>query len=133
LERIRQISINSKEIFIIDYSDCKEGEMIDLVSELKRQVIAENMAVRILSVFNDRCYVTPKFMRHAEGATREAIHLIEKQAMIGLNGTKKMILKGYNFLFNTNIKTFNTIEEAMEFLLDDHTTDKDDSFRLVRK
>lgn len=133
MDRIRKITRNNKEIVIIDYSDCKEAEMIDLLSELKRQLLSHNKPIILLSIFNSKSFATPNFMREARVATHETIHLLEKRAMVGLSETKKMILKGYNFLFNTNIKTFNTIEEAMEFLLDDHTTDKDDSFRLVRK
>ncbi len=125
MKRIEKIEKFFKEVYIIDYSDCKEAEMIGLVTELKKQVVGEGRPILILSVFNDRCYITPKFMRHAEQQTREALHLIEKQAMVGLSETKKIILKGYNLLFRKNIKTFDNREEAMAYLLDENTTDKD--------
>lgn len=125
MNRIRKITRENKEIFIIDYSDCKESEMITLVSELKRQIFEDNKPVLILSIFNDKCYATPKFVRRAEQETREVMRLIKKQAMVGVNETKKMILKGYNFLFRKNIRVFDTNDAAIEFLLDEKTTDSD--------
>jgi hypothetical protein len=124
LNRIEHIKVESSEVYIIDYSDCKEAEMIVLVSQLKEKILTGNKKVLILSIINDRCYVTSKFMRHAEKETGEVLHLIEKQATVGLNETKKMILKGYNFLFRKNIKAFDTRDAAFDFLIDEKTTDK---------
>lgn len=124
MDRIENLKFGNKEVYIIDYSDCKEAEMIALVSQLKMKVLKGNKQVLILSIFNDRGYVTSKFMRHAERETREALHLIQKQAMVGLNETKKLILKGYNFLFKKNIQVFETREHALEYLLDESTTDR---------
>ena len=120
---IERIEANSKVVYIIDYSDCKESEMIDLVIRLKHQIVEGGQSVVILSTFNDGCFATPKFMRHVEEETREALHLIEKQAIVGLSETKKLILKGYNFLFRKNILVFDSKEAALEFLLDDNTSD----------
>jgi hypothetical protein len=122
--RLEKIVEGDKQIFIVDYSDCKETEMIDLQLDLKNQVLNLNKPVMVLAIFNDKSYVTPKFMRAAEDATRDTLHLLEKQVMVGLSDTKKMILKGYNFLFGKNIKAFDTREAAIEFLLDDRTSDR---------
>jgi hypothetical protein len=46
-------------------------------------------------------------------------------ALVGLNETKKLILKGYNHNFQRNFKVFETRDEAVRFLLDEKTTDKD--------
>ncbi len=122
--RIEKLTEDNKQIFVIDYSDCKEAEMIALVLELKKQMLSTNRPVMILSIFSAKSYATPKFMREAESSTREVIHLIEKSAMVGLSKTKKMILKGFNFLLKRNFKAFDTKEEAMVYLLDVNTSDK---------
>ncbi|HEU5292082.1 MAG TPA: hypothetical protein VFU05_15635 [Cyclobacteriaceae bacterium] len=124
--RIEKVVSGNNEVIIVDYSDCKEDQMVALVTEVRKQVFAGDKQVCILSIFNDKSYATPKFMRQVEGETENARHLVKKQAVTGLNDTKKMILKGYNFLFQKNIPAFNTKEEALEFLLDDSTTDSID-------
>src|SRR5687767_516696 len=110
--RIEKVTTEGTEIYIVDYSDCKENEMIDLVKEVGRRLISNGRQACILSIYNEKSYVTGKFMRQVEKETREALPLIKKQAITGLNDTKKMILKGYNFLFRKNIRAFNTKEEA---------------------
>jgi hypothetical protein len=122
---IEKITSRGKDIYIIDYSGCKESEMIELVSSLKTRIVTEGKRVSVLTVFDDRCYATPAFMRRAEKETQEALSLVEKQAMTGLNETKKMILRGYNFLFGKNIQSFDTRESALQFLIDEDTSDED--------
>jgi hypothetical protein len=107
--------------------------MIALVTELKSTILEEGKRVLLLSIYNDKAYVTPRYMRHVENATREVFDLIDKQAITGLNKTKQLILKGYNFLFGTNIQSFSTKDEAMKFLLDESTTDKEGFWSDIKK
>ncbi len=122
---IKEIEKDGKTLFLIDYSNCKQGEMINGIEELTGKILERNKPIMILSVFNERAFVTPGFMRAAEKANLELPHLIDKQAVVGLSPVKKMILKGFNILLRRNIRSFNTIEEAKEFLFDSTTTDRD--------
>jgi len=126
MERIQIIGKGNTKVLIVDYSDAKEEEMITLVTSVKAKVISNGEPICILSIYNDRSYATVKFMRQVEIETASALHLVKKQAVVGLNDTKKMILKGYNFLFRKNIPAFGTRGEAMEFLLDDSKSDASD-------
>lgn len=92
--------------------------MIDLLIEFRTLLISNNKPQLILSIFNDRSYATPKFMQAFRTVKREeAIALIEKQAVVGLSDTKKLILKGYNFIFNRNIPSFDSTHAAIDYLL----------------
>lgn len=122
-ERVNIISRDGEEILLVDYSDLKEDEMIETVYQAKAILLKRNKAIMILSVYNDHCYATPKFMITIRSETSELMHLMAKQAVVGLSPVKKMILKGYNFLFNKNIKNFDSIEEAIKFLTDKDTLD----------
>jgi len=133
MKRIEKIAKGNTEIFVVDYSDCKESEMIEIVIEVKKQVISGKEPVCILSIYNDKSYVTAAFMRQVENETREALPFIKKQAITGLNDTKRMILKGYNFLFRKNIQAFDTREQAFEFLADESTTDSSNFWDPVAK
>ena len=126
MKRIEKVLSGNNEIYIVEYTDCKESEMIDLVKEVGRMVVSGGKSVCILSIYNDRSYATAKFMRQVERETRDALPLIKKQAIVGLNDSKKMILKGYNFLFRKNIRAFDTREDAFNFLIDESTTDSSD-------
>jgi hypothetical protein len=117
---IQKLMIGGKEILSIDYSDCKEDEMINRISELAEMVFAENKRIVLLSIFNDKSFVTPKVMRHVENRTSLLIHLIDKMAMIGLSPTKKVILNGYNLIFKREFKAFDTRDEAIAYLVDDN-------------
>ena len=133
MKRIEKVLSGNNELYIVEYSDCKESEMIDLVKEVGKMVIAGGKSVCILSIYNDRSYATAKFMRQVEKETRDALPLIKKQAIVGLNDSKKMILKGYNFLFRKNIQAFDTKEDAFNFLIDESTSDSSDFWNPVGK
>jgi hypothetical protein len=122
---IKQIDKEGKTLLVIDYSNCKEAEMLSGEAELKERILQINKPILLISVFNDQAYVTPTFMRTAERDNVELSHLLEKQAVVGLNPIKKMILKGFNLLMRRNVRNFESVEEAMEFLLDSTTTDRD--------
>lgn len=117
LSRIEKVTMDGRDIFIIDYSDCKEYQMISLIQSLKEQILLFDKSVSVLSVFNDKSYATPAFMHEIKAATRETSHLLDREAVVGLSDTKKMILKGYNFLFGKNIQAFDTREVAMQHIL----------------
>jgi len=115
---------DADEILVVDYRGCKEAQMIQLTTKLKELIQARSTPARVLSVYNDKTYITPTFMRHTEKETGEVIHLIEKAAFVGLSTTKKIILQGYNLLFGRSFQTFDTEEEAIRYLVDRSTSDK---------
>jgi AmiR/NasT family two-component response regulator len=122
---LRTLYHENKVVLILDYQGCREQEMINLVIQAKERIKELNKPVIILSVYNQKNYITPKFMKVVEEQSTELINLIDKQAVVGLTAVKKMILKGYNFLLKRNIQNFDTEQEALDFLLNPETTDKD--------
>lgn len=118
---------DNREILIIDHSNCKESEMIERLGELAKLIQRENKPILLLAIFNEKSYATPRFMREAEKESKAYLHLIDKQAVMGVSGVKKWILKGYNLLFNRDIRNFDTIDDAIKFLVDENTSDKNRS------
>ncbi len=99
--------------------------MVALVDEAAKILITNNRPQLLLSIYNDRAYATPKFMNAVRAEGSRFMHRVEKQAIVGLNKTKKIILTGYNLTFDLNVRSFDTKEEAISFLVDESTTDKD--------
>lgn len=115
---IRFIEVNKRTIIVIDYSYCKEQQMIELIDKVRPLISQAHSQVLVLSNLHNT-YVTPAFMRHVEKEVNEVKHLIKKSALIGLNMPKMMILKGLNLFLASNYRAFDTEQEAIDYLIDD--------------
>jgi hypothetical protein len=108
-----------KEILVIDYSNCKEAEMIERLTYAKALVESENKPVLVLNLLNEKTYVTPNFVRLAEKINTERPELIYRQSVVGLTKVQKMILKGFNmFTAKKELKNFDTTTEALNYLVE---------------
>ncbi len=116
MERIRTELVQGREIFCIDYANLKEAAMLALV-EQARQVITTPPKKKLVLTNFSNCFVTPRFVRHLESVTPEVNPWIERNALVGLNKPKMMILKGFNLLLGTDYRAFSSEHEALEYLL----------------
>ncbi|MBX2967506.1 MAG: hypothetical protein KF845_15295 [Cyclobacteriaceae bacterium] len=116
MERIRKIVIQGKEIIAIDYSGLKESEMISLVIEAKGIIIETPQPKLVITSYRNT-FVTPAYMRHVEREVEYVGPLILRNALVGLNMPKMMILKGFNLLLGTGFQAFATEREAIEYLI----------------
>lgn len=116
INRIQKIQINNQEILVIDYSGLRQDQMIELGDLALAQALADNARFRLLSIFNERNYLTPRVMNHQRKILKQAIHLADKVAIIGLNPIKKIILNGINSIMGSDFKSFATREEALAYL-----------------
>ena len=103
---------------VIDFSNLGEEQMMKLISDSRKLLIEEKRPQKLLAILNHKNYVTSKLMRHFETDQVEAINYSEKLVVVGLSATQKLILKGYNIIFNRNVKPFETQEEAIKYLVD---------------
>lgn len=100
---------------VMDYAHCKEAEMLSVIDQSREIMLKRDKPIHLLSKA-DHCYATPVVVRHAERTVSEYKHKLSKQAIIGLNLPKRMIVKGFNFLLGTDIRPFETRDEAIEYL-----------------
>ncbi len=107
--------VNDREIVVVDYRDCNEDRIIEVQSNVRATIRADNKRCRLLAIFNDRCFLTPKVMK-AFNADPIGSALLEKRAAIGLTQPKKWIIEGHNFLENGTIAIFESKEDAMNYL-----------------
>lgn len=117
MERIKKIRHKEKEAISVDYSDCKEDDMILLLTKARDLILTENKEVLVLSIFNSKNFVTPKFMRHLEKELSTVEKLIHKNAIIGLSKTQLWILKGVNLWYKKKIYHFDSEAQALDFLV----------------
>lgn len=111
------ITIQAKEILRLDYSGLKEAGMIALFDEAKEILEARQAPILALSIFNEKNFVTPAFVRHMENNLVLFEPLIRKNAVVGLSQVQLWILAGINLWYKSRIHPFKSEAEAIDFLL----------------
>lgn len=125
MDRISKTELDNKNILEVNYSDLREGGITDLLENVKQLILQDKKPVMIISYFNSKNYVTAAFIIRAKEITSEVLPYVEKMTFVGLSMTQKILLKGFNIALQRNFRSFDTREEALKFLLDNESTDKD--------
>src|SRR5579864_2497785 len=97
MTEIRKVIVHDREIIELDYSNCNEERMLEVLAEVRAMIRKENKPQRVLAIFNERSFLTPKVMEHFN-TDRLSPLLLERQAAIGVSVVKKGIIKGHNIL-----------------------------------
>ncbi|MBX2947448.1 MAG: hypothetical protein KF725_16585 [Cyclobacteriaceae bacterium] len=114
---VKIIVVDGTEILEVDYRGAKPVEMIDIFDQATEVLTNNNKPMLVMSLLQDDNYGTPDFIRHIEKQLSKHGHLIIKQAVIGLNLTKRILLTGLNIFLQRNFKAFDTREEGLQYLL----------------
>jgi hypothetical protein len=117
MSRIKTIVVQGKSIIVVDYAGCKEDEMLALAALAKATIQSDDSLKLVISRYTNM-YITPRFVRFFENETNEVKPFLKKNALIGLNEPKKIILKAFNFFMGTDFRAFDTEKEALEFLVE---------------
>jgi hypothetical protein len=108
--------VQGREVLCIDYANLKEAEMLALAEQARQAITTPPDKKLVLTNFSN-CFVTPRFVRHLESITPLVNPWIERNALVGLNKPKMMILKGFNLLLGTDYRAFSSEREALAYLL----------------
>jgi hypothetical protein len=123
MDRLSNLYVQGREIIVIDYSHLKEAAMIDLAVLAKALIMKTPTPKLIISSFKNT-FATPAFLRHMERESVEIKPFIARNALVGLNKPKMMILKGFNLLLDTDFRAFSTECEAIEYLIEEPVIEK---------
>jgi len=122
---IRKIVVREKEIIVVDFAGLGADAMMSQFTELRELVLTEKNKQLIVTVYAPGNFGTPRYMNHVRAEAKLMIDRIDKIATVGLSATQKLLLKGLSFFFRRNFKTFDTLDDAVRYLVDDETTDFD--------
>jgi hypothetical protein len=117
-DRIWRRLVQGKEILCIDYSGLREGEMMQLGTAATEALLACAHPQLVLTCYRDT-FTTPAYVRHMERLAPQVKHLIERNALVGLNTAKMMILKGFNLVAGTDFRPFASERDALCYLLNE--------------
>ncbi len=114
---VELITYNGKKIVFGDYSECNTKEkMIEKLYEVEKLMNNQHGSVLYLADLTNT-HGSREFMKAAkEVANRTFNHKVEKAALLGIVGIKKVLLNGFNAVSKYKFEPFDTKEMALEFL-----------------
>lgn len=115
---VKWMNHKGKQIFLMDYSCCKNAqEMIETLNEA-RTLIAQKPG-KVLRLVDVRgASGSREFMDAAKQAGKEVFNAkTEKAAIVGIYGIKKVLLMGYNNISTNKLLPFSSQEEALDYLV----------------
>jgi len=119
MERIRFIEYKGQKILIEDFSGLKPGEEFDETLETARQIIASQPPQSVLALFDA---TNASFDREALNAmgrfVKQNTPYIKKACTVGIKGLLVVALQAVSRLGGRSFHTFDTREEALEFLIE---------------
>ena len=114
---VREINVYGQDIIWVDYEGCKTPEqMIQIFNEALDFLIRKNEQSLMLTSFKNTSIPSP-FLNYMQEQTPRVAHLIKRNALIGMNKSKKMIFKGISESSGVTQIVFDSEHEAIKFLL----------------
>ena len=111
------ITYKGKEILYLDFRKAKtEQEMIDMLVAGEKYLLNRNIPMLLLENITGK-FALPDFTKKAQEVSKNTKHLTLKEAIVGINGAKKLLLTFYSKFTGINIRAFNDEDEAKEYLV----------------
>jgi len=112
------ITYKGKEISYLDYRGMKLEEILATIDKVSKNALLENKQRLQLSNLTG-VFAVPEFMDKVKEAGKKTRHLTTRSAVVGVTGTKKLLLNVYNTFTGANMKAFDDEESAKEWLVKD--------------
>ncbi|MEN8122133.1 MAG: STAS/SEC14 domain-containing protein [Bacteroidota bacterium] len=119
--RIYPIWHCGKKIFFTDWSNLLEVDEALKAIEQTTSFVEKNNEYNLLELLDVRgSYSSPKVFLALKDAGKRTKPYSQKKAIVGITGSKRILLKAVNRFINGNIKGFEDIEEAKSWLSSDN-------------
>lgn len=114
---IEWVDYKGKRILHIKYAGLSHDEMCEqIITATKTLVDTKSEENLVLTDMQD-CFVDDKFIDLAKQQGKISLPFSKKSTIVGITGIKKLILKGVNAISPKSRVPFDSIEEAMEWLV----------------
>lgn len=117
--RMKWITYKGKEILIDDYSNLFPEQFAPLVKNIVELTFKSGKKDILLIVDVSNSYTNKDAVNAFVEAGKVSRPLLQKTAVVGITGVKKILLNFVNKLSGVNTKTVSTIEEAKEWLIEE--------------
>ncbi len=121
MERGRFIYHREKEIYFIDYTNLMQEvdflEAIKSTNAFREKVKASGKKDLLMLVDVTNSYVFGGVFAEVKKSAKSTQSITKKTAVVGISGAKKTFLDIVNAFTSLNVKPFNNIEEAKDWLV----------------
>ena len=118
MSRIERIAYKDRQILSIDHSNLEEAELLENMRAATKLML-EHKGDKLLCLISfEGTYTTEKVFDELKSKEAlESMKNVEKTAVLGVTGIKKIFLNAYNQMTGKQIRAFNTKNEALEYLV----------------
>jgi len=118
-ERIQILKHKGKEIVYVNYSGYSKDNETEFIAMIEKvtNFILKRPPEQLFLVNVENAYGNSAILNKMKVDSAKTKHLMKKQAVLGITGAKAVLLKAINMFALIDIKPFNTIEEAKEWLV----------------
>ena len=107
--------ISLKNIYLLDFRD-KKKEFFSVLDEARNFILSAGKELLIL-VDVQNSYTDSETMQKMKEDAKLEKPFIKKEAVDGISGLKAILLKAVNMFSGQDIKAFQTIDEAKDWLV----------------
>jgi hypothetical protein len=119
--RIRFISHKGKKILVVDVSNCSAAELQEVAALVPEYVTSEPKgSVLLLADFTGAEFNHDAAMRLKESTVFDRPHL-KRSAWVGVDSMPRVFYQNIKSFSQRELPTFETREEAMDWLVKDNT------------
>jgi len=121
MERGQFITHNGKEIYFIDYSNLKfEKDFLEAIhstNEFRERVMASGKKDLLMLVDFTNSFVYGNAFSEIKRSGKLTQSITKRTAVIGITGAKKALLDIMNTITTLNVKPFDSLDDAMNWLI----------------
>lgn len=116
MERIKFIRRNGKEILLLDFSNCHIKDWMPAIEEAKKIIKTrpENSLLTLTDVTN--ALFNEEISQKMKEFTAHNKPYVKAAAVVGITGLKKIIFDAVLLFSKRKLHTFDTIEQAKDWL-----------------
>jgi len=115
------IEHKEKEIYYVDYSNIKSNEefllIIKSTNAFREKIKAEGKKNLLMLVDISGSFVYGEVLEQLKKSGKLTKEITAKEAVVGITGGKKIILKILQTITKMNFRVFDTTEEAKDWLI----------------
>jgi hypothetical protein len=117
------IEYKGKDIYYVDYSDIKTNEefltVIKQTNSFREKMKSEGKRNLLMLVDISGSFVYGDVLEEIKKAGKHTKELVRKEAVVGITGGKKILLSIVQSFTRMNLKVFDSVDEAKDWLISD--------------
>ncbi|HBU69657.1 MAG TPA: hypothetical protein DEE98_04665 [Elusimicrobia bacterium] len=115
---VQIIVYQGKKILYANYEGLKSAEKVmETLAEFESVLKSQKEKILVLANYKDT-FVSPAFINQMKSLSKTVFpEKVEKSAVFGLDGMKKMLFQAYLVVTRDSMKAFGSEEEAKKYLI----------------